>query len=44
MRFSNMSEHVETCLNLFRINMIQIDTIFKRVKTQNKNMMKYSKI
>ena len=33
-----------TCLNLFRINMIWIDTILKHVKTRNENMMKYSKI
>ena len=31
--FSTMSEHVETCLNLFRFNMIWIDMILKRVKT-----------
>ena len=34
----------ETCLNLFRIKMIQIDTILKHVKTWNENMTKYSKI
>ena len=39
-----MSEHVQTCLNLFRINMIRIDTILKHVKTRNENMTKYTKI
>ena len=34
----------QTCLNLFRINMIRIDTILKHVKTWNQNMMKYSNI
>ena len=34
----------KTCLNLFRVNMIQIDTILKNVKTRNKNMTKYTKI
>ena len=34
----------QTCLNLFRINMIRIDTILKHVKTRNENMTKYSKI
>ena len=34
----------QTCLNLFRINMIRIDMILKHVKTWNQNMMKYSKI
>ena len=37
--FSNMSEHVQTCLNLFRINMIWIYTILKYCQ----NMMKYTK-
>ena len=34
----------QTCLNLFRINMIQIDTILKHVKTRNEKMTKYTKI
>ena len=34
----------QICLNLFRINMIRIDTILKHVKTRNENMTKYSKI
>ena len=34
----------QTCLNLFRINVIRIDTILKHVMTRNENMMKYSKI
>ena len=34
----------QACLNLFRINMIWIDTILKHVKTWNENMMKYTKI
>ena len=33
MRFSNMSKPVETCLNLFRFNMIWIDAILKHVWT-----------
>ena len=33
MQFSNMSEHVQTCLNLFRFIMIWIDAIFKHVWT-----------
>ena len=32
MQFSNMSEHVETCLKLFRFNMIQIVTIHAILK------------
>ena len=35
-RFSNMSENIQTCLNLFRFNMIQIftiDVILKHVWT-----------
>ena len=39
-----MSEHVQTCLNLFRLNMIGIVMILKHVKTRNENMMKYTKI
>ena len=35
--FSNISEHVQTCLNLFRFNMIQIVTIH----TTCLNMMKH---
>ena len=42
--FSNISEQVQTCLNLFRFNMIWIDTILKHVWTWNQNMMKYYKI
>ena len=38
-----MSEYVQTCLNLFRFNMIGIDMILKHVKTQNENMTKYAK-
>jgi hypothetical protein len=34
----------QTCLNLFRFNMIQIDSILKHVRTWNQNMTKYSKI
>ena len=34
----------QTCLDLFRINMIRIDTILKHVKTRNENMTKYTKI
>ena len=34
----------QTCLNLFRINMIRIDTILKHVKTRNENMVKCTKI
>ena len=43
MRFSNMSEHVETCLNLFRFNVIWIDTILKHVWTCS-NMSKLVQI
>ena len=39
-----MSELAQTCLNLFRFNMMRIDTIPKHVKTVNENMMKYPKI
>ena len=38
------SQNSQTCLILFRINMIRIDTIHKHVKTRNENMMKYTKI
>ena len=37
-------KHVWTCSNLFRFNMIRIDTILKHVKPWNQNMMKYSNI
>ena len=54
-RFSNISKLVQNlydmnwyysqaCLNLFRIDMIRIDTILKHVKTRNENMTKYTKI
>ena len=43
MQFLNMSEHVETCLNLFRFNMIWIDTILKHVWTCS-NMSKLVQI
>ena len=43
MRFSNMSEPVETCLNLFRFNMIWIDAILKHVWTCS-NMSKLVQI
>jgi hypothetical protein len=34
----------QTCLNLSRINMMQIDTILIHVKTRNENMTKNTKI
>ena len=43
MNFYN-SYDSQICLNLFRINMIRIDTILKHVKTWFQNMMKYSNI